>query len=422
MKCTHCGAALADGASFCPYCEAVLIEKHAVAAPRPRKRRWSAVIVAALCVCALFAAASLLPRGADAAGKDEDIGAELVYEADGETFYLTVSFANCEAAPFDAEAIWGAEFPAGEYRRGSDAVKLYVSDGDGQNARQRFLEKLAGCTVTTAAINDGMAAEAEAPVEDEEFPTAALASTLRYDSETDASEIRWTLHMKNGDTLCLRQQLNMISVPSVTYTAEDAPMETIEELNALLARIEREVELHTIVMIELPAVTYAGGLRMENRVCELHGSEGSDGARTTFTDTVTVCTRSPQPAVFTGLTFAGSGGTGIEAYEGVFLENCTFTGWDTAAAACDGGWVGATNCRFYKNGTALLFNNQRGYTCSSTDFSGNLFEENGTALRVAAIPGSGLLDFTGAAFRANTNDAENPAHCRLALPEGVSAR
>lgn len=42
--------------------------------------------------------------------------------------------------------------------------------------------------------------------------------------------------MKNGDMLHLRQQTGVFLVPT-TRTADDTPMGTLEELNALFARI-----------------------------------------------------------------------------------------------------------------------------------------------------------------------------------------
>lgn len=439
-RCIRCGAELPAGASFCPHCESVQIEKHIITAPRPRKKQRLRRLACVLCCCALVGAAVLLlwpgkapqtePDGqtqtdtgvfSDHTGASygDNSSADLLYTDGEDRFHLTAAFANFDTTPFASEPVWSADIPAGG--SGSFSVKLYVTDADGVNARGSFLDKLASCSLETAPQGGAKAVETTEPAPTDDYPAAALVSGLHYDAACGTNDLIWTLEMKNGDTIRLRQRLRMNEIPVVTYTADDAPMNTVEELNALLARIEREEDSRIIVALELPPVTYTGGLRLESRAYALRGS--CEGERqTTFTGTVTVGTREPFPTSITGVRFEGDGGDGLAAYEGVFLYGCEFTGWDTAALVCDGGWIGAKGCVFRGNRRALWFNNWRGYTCTSQEYTDDLFEGNGTAVDITAIPGSLRLDFTRSVFRGNTADVDNLARHPIALPEDTEAK
>ena len=439
-RCIRCGAELPAGASFCPHCESVQIEKHIITAPRPRKKQRLRRLACVLCCCALVGAAVLLlwpgkapqtePDGqtqtdtgvfSDHTGASygDNSSADLLYTDGEDRFHLTAAFANFDTTPFASEPVWSADIPAGG--NGGFSVKLYVTDADGVNARGSFLDKLASCSLETAPQGGAKAVETTEPAPTDDYPAAALVSGLHYDAACGTNDLIWTLEMKNGDTIRLRQRLRMNEIPVVTYTADDAPMNTVEELNALLARIEREEDSRIIVALELPPVTYTGGLRLESRAYALRGS--CEGERqTTFTGTVTVGTREPFPTSITGVRFEGDGGDGLAAYEGVFLYGCEFTGWDTAALVCDGGWIGAKGCVFRGNRRALWFNNWRGYTCTSQEYTDDLFEGNGTAVDITAIPGSLRLDFTRSVFRGNTADVDNLARHPIALPEDTEAK
>ena len=83
---------------------------------------------------------------------------------------------------------------------------------------------------------------------------------------------------------------------------------------------------------------------------------------------------------------------------------------------------GAKGCVFRGKQKALWFNNRRGYTCSDAEYADNLFEDNGTAVNITAIPSSLRLDFTRSVFRGNTTDVDNLARHPVALPEGMEAK
>ena len=77
---------------------------------------------------------------------------------------------------------------------------------------------------------------------------------------------------------------------------------TLEELQALLDRIDEELDSETIAYIYLPPVTYEGELRMSDRTYMLYG--GTDGENvTTFTDTIYIESKYPQEAQIQNVLF-----------------------------------------------------------------------------------------------------------------------
>ena len=104
------------------------------------------------------------------------------------------------------------------------------------------------------------------PVYNASFPNAAYTSDVYYSADSGTNDILWELTMKNGDTISLSTRLMIEKQAAVTYFAEDTPMETTEELNALLASIEEEVPSDTPVYLHLPAVTYDGEISFGNHV------------------------------------------------------------------------------------------------------------------------------------------------------------
>ena len=56
-RCPHCGEPLTENASFCPYCESVLIEKRPAEMPKPKRRRriTAAILLTAVLLVTLTA-------------------------------------------------------------------------------------------------------------------------------------------------------------------------------------------------------------------------------------------------------------------------------------------------------------------------------------------------------------------------------
>ena len=211
--------------------------------------------------------------------------------------------------------------------------------------------------------------------------------------------------MKNGDTISLSTRLTIEKQAAVTYFAEDTPMETTEELNALLASIEEEVPSDTPVYLHLPAVTYDGEISFGNHVFGIYGSTEGD-AGTTFTGTVSMRGLKGNYADLSGIRFAGESGIGLNAYCLVLLFDCSFDGWDTAAIAQNGAWISADTCTFTNNGTALKFCTSASYGTAPV-YLNNTFTGNGTAVCIDSLPGNEVLDFAGSVFSENEVDIDN---------------
>ena len=76
----------------------------------------------------------------------------------------------------------------------------------------------------------------EAQVEAENSP-ALLYRRLRADPTCTHNEVVWTLRMKSGDVLHLTMTVEFEEQQALRITPEDAPLETAQELQALLDRL-----------------------------------------------------------------------------------------------------------------------------------------------------------------------------------------
>ena len=86
------------------------------------------------------------------------------------------------------------------------------------------------------------------------------------------AELLFTVNMKNGDTIRVQQTHHFRSIKTYTYTPEDAPMDTLEELQALLEEIGRTAESDAEINIHLPPVAYEGELVLNRLAVNLYGS------------------------------------------------------------------------------------------------------------------------------------------------------
>ena len=93
---------------------------------------------------------------------------------------------------------------------------------------------------------------------EEETPEspALLYRRLRADPTCTHNEVVWTLRMKSGDVLHLTMTVEFEEQQALRITPEDAPLETAQELQALLDRLAEEYDADTSITVELPDVTY----------------------------------------------------------------------------------------------------------------------------------------------------------------------
>lgn len=98
------------------------------------------------------------------------------------------------------------------------------------------------------------------------------------------AQLVFTVTMRNGDVIRVRQTHHFHAVKTYTYTPKDSPMNTLEDLRALLEEINRTAEPDADIDIRLPPVTYEGELMREYDIrdkYELHNLLKKSGPRTT---------------------------------------------------------------------------------------------------------------------------------------------
>lgn len=218
--------------------------------------------------------------------------------------------------------------------------------------------------------------------------------------------IIWELHMKNGDTLVMRQPMASHLIQTIDILPQDAPMETIEELQALVDQIADTIPIDTIVNLHLPAVTYTGSLEITGRPINLFGNE-KNGQRTTFTDTLKLLPEVEWIIEVEGIDFVGNGtGVGLSAMHRTHIRSCTFSDWKTAVLAYGNSWVNIQSSHFEGNDVAFHFNST-GTTASHTQYADNEFINNGTAILLEQVPTDISISFRNSHFQGNGVDVEN---------------
>ena len=296
--------------------------------------------------------------------------------------------------------------------------RLFINHVDtGANAGQMFMQK-----VDDVSAEILQPAESPSPMvcsqpEYRNFsPESAQVSLVDFTGRSDPAELVWTIRMENGDTIRLRQKIAVEQVRTYDYGPEEYPMDTIEDLQALVDRIAETVPLPAVVNLHLPAVTYTGGLTIEGRPINLYGSADGVGNRTTFTDTVRVTARDGPISYFYDLDFAGDGtGVGVSASARFWAEGCSFTHWKTGVLGYGDVWVNVIGCLFAENKTGFYFNSNGTYV-THTMFNDNTFVKNDTAVLLEEVPSDETLNFQGSRFAGNGTDIDN----RCSQPVDIS--
>lgn len=436
-KCIRCGAPLPEGATFCPVCTASQVERQTLPMPRRRRRVWPLAAGCLLLVTLALPIGAALWNSTPQAetpppedtlpltiSRESEDGAEprygelcqIYYEGeDGQLYHVFASF---------SPGIDGSSTMRG-YRSAllepdctdTGPLTLFVEEvASGRNGRDSFSALLEDWSVTVAAPDGGE----RCTLSDPTFDYISTTDALLYQELTGTSacadnEILWTLQMKNGDVVTVKQGVTYSLKTVVEYHWEDTPMSTAAELQALLDDIAASAKAEEAVYLYLPAADYDAPVSV-NTPMTLVGQEG-----TTFSATLTASVPDydgwTEPVVaLRSLTFSGTGGTGVNACGPVYLRGCRFTGWDVAAQAVNGGWIFCQeDVRFDRNAVALRLNSNFSVSCGG-NINNTSFTRNGVALQLERIPGERMgliLDYC--TFYGNGTDIENPENYTVEL-------
>ena len=265
-KCVKCGHPLPEDASFCPHCTAIQVEKEEIRAPRRWKKKVFVIGALLVFLAGVGFAFSLYHKP-----KVYEANARIVYPDQDHSYRLLVTYSEADALAGQAQGD-----RTDMLADGLDSAlpcQLYVlNEETGEVDWEEFTEKVKSCEVETVPQENSKKLEYMEPVHDENFPNAAYVSNLHFVADTGSNDILWTVTLKNGDTISLKTRLTIEKQEVVTYCPEDTPMETTEELNTLLASIEKEVSSDTPVYLYLPAVTYDGEITFGDHVWQIFGS------------------------------------------------------------------------------------------------------------------------------------------------------
>ncbi len=410
--CPHCGTPLPDEAAFCPHCARNVRERKTQKIPIPLRRKvllglLALVVLAALGGGMYWTARPYVPQEYDGIG-------EVYYTLDDTAYQILVAWPNDRCAP--APDIY-QNGRAEETTRWPS--RLYVNYKDtGADGWDVFSQQVDAVRVEVEQDENGasdLVAE-EPTVRDDYSPDAAMVSTLDFAGDCGEPQVVWILEMKNGDVIRVRQTMHVTLINSYVYDYHDYPMETMEELQALVEQIGEETDRLDEVLIYLPPVTYEGKLELTGRSFEFHGCTDGTG-RTVFTDTVQVATKdSYWLNFFYDIDFVGSGtGVGLSFAESGRATRCTFTGWKTAVLGYGYAWVNVIECQVTDNQTGFHFNSI-GQSANHTLYTDNVFARNGTAVLLENVPTDLMMDFSGSVFTDNGTDIDN----RCAQPVDLS--
>ena len=251
-------------------------------------------------------------------------------------------------------------------------------------------------------------------------PEAAMVSFIDLLGRDNRAQGTWTITMKNGDVIRLHQTLEVHLIRTLDYYPEDYAMETAGELQTLIDEIGETADPSAVVNIHLPAVTYEGELTIGKRPVNLLGNtEGEE--RTVFTGTLRITTgANGRINEISDIDFVGSGreNVGITAAARVHLTGCTFTGWKTAVLAHGNSWLNFRYCEFQDNTVGFHFNASQS-TVSHSQFTGNHFTENDTAILWEGTPVDIAISFHESVFAHNGTDIDNRSGQSIDISQAV---
>ena len=405
-KCPHCGADLPEHAAFCPHCARDIHPRREAKKPVPllKKLLLGLFILAVLAAVGTGLWLAFGPKSYDGYGEVRYGDWQILLALNADSY-----------APAPEVTIPGE--PEGQYRVPS---RLFVNDAHtGEDASEAFLAEVEAVTAEFTGQEDSPSPfVCSEPAYNPGAPECPLLSLIDFTGESGMAELVWTFSMKNGDTITLRQTYEVTPIPVYDYYPEEHPMDTAEELQALIDSIGGQVEEAAVVNLHLPPITYEGGVTIQDRSLNLYGSTDEAGNRTTFAGPVRVLA-AYNITYFYDMDFVGNGGgTGLSGSAPFRATNCTFTGWDTAVLAYGTSWANVIGCTFQKNGIGFHFDSTGEYANHSM-FNDNLFEGNEIAVQLDNVPTDVALNFQGSVFRGNGQDIVNSCQQSLDTSQAI---
>lgn len=414
-QCPHCGAALPGEAAFCPHCAQSVNRRAQAKVPTPvpwRKALRFGLPVLVILGLLLGRYLATRPRIYDDGGT-----ATVTYTDRDGSYQLLLSWSNTRFTP--APTLHQNAEENGEYRF---PICLFINYTENDaNAANTFLGKVESVTAQFGLPEDedGYITYTD-PAPHGYCPEAAMVSFVDFLGRDNQAQGTWTITMKNGDVIRLHQTLEVHLIRTLDYYPEDAAMGTTEELQALIDEIGETVDPSAVVNIHLPAVTYEGELTIGKRPVNLLGStEGEE--RTVFTGTLRITTgANGRINEISDIDFVGSGreNVGITAAARVHLTGCTFIGWKTAVLAHGHSWLNFRYCEFQDNAVGFHFNVSQSNVTHS-QFTGNHFTENDTAILWEGTPVDMAISFHESIFARNVTDIDNRCGQQIDISQAV---
>ena len=411
--CPNCGKEIHAQADFCPHCAQSLNRRAAAKPPRAVPGRVLRIGLAALLCAAL--ALGLIGYLSSRPKTCESSTGEVVYS--GYRLCLSKQEPPVPVPENGYHAM--LDYP---YRY---PVPLYVTPVDGDTLlTDDFMENTASVTAEVNCSDIYMSITCTQPQQHNEYyPNAAAVTFVDFSivapGEHEA-ELVWTITMNNGDVIRLSQAQRHSSISVYQYTASDTPMDTIEELQALVDRVSAEIDEYDQLKIYLPAVVYEGGLKLDRAVF-LYGSVGPDGQRTTFTGPTEISSARGVPE-FTDISFQGSGqGTGVlvTGTTRLQLTGCRLSGWETGFMATGSAWINADETVFESNEVGMCFDAEDTPMVSDDFYTNNIFRDNGTAILLEHVSSDTSLKFPGTSFTGNGVDIDNRCGQQVNTDEAI---
>ena len=413
-NCPYCGAQLPNEAAFCPHCAGSIHKRTEVKPPRhmPGWALRSALIAVCILAVALAGWLHTRPKTYDDGGT-----ATVIYTDRDGNYQLLLGWRNDPYTP--APEVYHEAELDGEYRF---PMCLFVHHtGSDANAANAFMNKVESVTAQFGPAGDpeGYITYTD-PAPNGYCPEAMAVSFVDFLGRDNSAVGTWTITMNNGDVIRLHQTLEVRVIQTVDYYPEDVAMGTSEELQALIDAVSETADPTAVINLHLPAVTYDGDITIEKRTVNLLGSTEGEG-RTVFTGTLRVTTgANGWINEISDIDFVGSGreNVGITAAARVHLTGCTFTGWKTAVLTHGYSWLNCRYCEFADNAVGFHFNASQS-SVSHSQFTGNHFTENDTAILWEGTPVDMTISFHESVFSHNGTDIDNRSGQSIDISQAV---